>query len=548
MSDKFTNGLNDNLKYNQTVKPNTAFLQELQQKLPEFFSDSGGFDVQKFLLELKDNNVNELSSGYQLDFIGKDYAKKQAGERPTTVIVPDIIHNTESKNKSSKNLFFTGDNLEVLRHLQSNYQNSVDYIYIDPPYNTGSDGFVYPDSFEYKDEELKDMFGLNEMELGRLKSIQGKATHSAWLAFMYPRLYLAKKLLKDTGIIFVSIDDNEHANLKLLMDDVFGERNFVGNIAWESKTKSQNTKTSFDKLQPKVEHILVYEKQNHRHFNLIPKEKKEYSEVDEKGKYRNYILEEMSAEGVRARATMIFDIKGVTPSEGKQWKIGKTTIDKYIDNDELSIKNGKVIIKIRPEDEKSEKYNPFWAFIPKTVGTAESAKTDLNKLMGKRELFDTVKPVDLIKQLIYQGANDDALVLDFFAGSGTTADAVMQLNNEDGGNRKYIMVQLPEPLDINSSAYKAGYKTIDEISRARINKVAEKIGDTSGFKHYIVEKVKVNTIDKMEEFDPNLLVTDDLVSDVRGGVDTLLTTWLVADGYKFNEIVEKKTFDNANAY
>lgn len=118
------------------------------------------------------------------------------------------------------------------------------------------------------------MFGLNEMELGRLKSIQDKATHSAWLAFMYPRLYLGKKLLKDTGIIFVSIDDNEHANLKLLMDDVFGERNFVGNIAWESKTKSQNTKTSFDKLQPKVEHILVYEKQNHRHFNLIPKEKK----------------------------------------------------------------------------------------------------------------------------------------------------------------------------------------------------------------------------------------------------------------------------------
>ncbi len=177
----------DNEKYNETVQPNTAFLNELKAKLPEFFTKEGSFDLDKFRNQLKDKNVNELSEGYQLDFIGKDYARRQAGEMPSTVIVPDEKQN-QGEGKNSKNLFFTGDNLEVLRHLQNNYQNKIDVIYIDPPYNTGSDGFVYPDSFEYSDDKLKDMFGLDDDQVEHLKSIQGKSSHSAWLTFMYPRL------------------------------------------------------------------------------------------------------------------------------------------------------------------------------------------------------------------------------------------------------------------------------------------------------------------------------------------------------------------------
>lgn len=146
-------------------------------------------------------------------------------------------HNTLAENKNSHNLFLTGDNLDVLRHLQNNYADTVDMIYIDPPYNTGSDGFVYPDHFEYSDRALQDMFGLNDTELARLKSIQGKSTHSAWLSFMYPRLFLARKLLKDTGFIFISIDDNEYANLKLMMDEIFGEGGFVTNVMWKRKKK-----------------------------------------------------------------------------------------------------------------------------------------------------------------------------------------------------------------------------------------------------------------------------------------------------------------------
>ena len=193
----------DNEKYNEKAQPNTAFMNELKNKLPEFFTKDGSFDLEKFVGQLKDKNVDELSEGYQLVFIGKNYARRQAGEMPRTVIVPDEQQN-KNEGKNSKNLFFTGDNLEVLRHLQNNYQNKIDVIYIDPPYNTGSDGFVYPDSFEYSDDQLERMFDIDDDQVERLKSIQGKSSHSAWLTFMLPRLILAKGLLSDSGVIYVS--------------------------------------------------------------------------------------------------------------------------------------------------------------------------------------------------------------------------------------------------------------------------------------------------------------------------------------------------------
>lgn len=216
----------DNEKYNETVQPNTAFLNELKDKLPEFFTKDGSFDLDKFRAQLKDKNISELSEGYQLDFIGKDYARRQAGEMPSTVITPDEKQNT-GEGKNSKNLFFTGDNLEVLRHLQANYANKIDVIYIDPPYNTGNGDFVYPDAFEYSDEKLMEMFEMDDTQVAHLKSIQGKSSHSAWLTFMYPRLVLAKQLLSEKGSILVSIDDNEDANIKLLLDSIFGEQNFA---------------------------------------------------------------------------------------------------------------------------------------------------------------------------------------------------------------------------------------------------------------------------------------------------------------------------------
>ncbi len=269
--------LRDSEKFNQDIKPNSAFLNELKEKLPEFFTKNGNFDLDKFRDELKEKNINELSEGYQLNFIGKDYARRQAGEMPTSVIVPDEEQNN-GEGKNSKNLFFTGDNLEVLRHLQSAYANKVDVIYIDPPYNTGNGDFVYPDTFEYTDDQLENMFGLDDDQLTRLKSIQGNSSHSAWLTFMYPRLVLAKKVLNEYGLIFVSIDDNEQANVKLLLDEIFGESNFVAEIIVKRKSGPNNV----GNIPAIHDYLLVYAKEQEKIENYIglPLSKKGYSNPD----------------------------------------------------------------------------------------------------------------------------------------------------------------------------------------------------------------------------------------------------------------------------
>lgn len=198
---------------------------------------------------------------------------------PTTVIVPDEDQNNGA-GKNSQNLFFTGDNLEVLRHLQNNYQNKIDVIYIDPPYNTGNDGFVYPDSFEYSDDKLKEMFGMNDDQVARLKSIQGRSSHSAWLTFMYPRLFLAKKLLSDTGVIFISIDDNEQANIKLLMNEIFGESNFLTDFIWE---KTQHFGRQKINSYNNADHVLAFIKNSVQEGSLaetlVEFEKREFEDA-----------------------------------------------------------------------------------------------------------------------------------------------------------------------------------------------------------------------------------------------------------------------------
>lgn len=228
--------------------PNTAFLNQLRNKLPEFFTkdkygvdkngnevlaEAGGFDIQKFQENLRKHNVNEITDGYTLNFVGKKYAEMRTGNPTKTVVIPDVNHNTELNNAQSENIFLTGNNLDVLKHLQRAYTNSIDIIYIDPPYNTGSDGFVYNDKFNLSDENLRDDFNMSEDEIKKLRLLNGQSSHSAWLSFMYPRLKIAQQLLTDTGVIFVSIDDNEQANLKLLMDEVFGEGNFITKFTWE---------------------------------------------------------------------------------------------------------------------------------------------------------------------------------------------------------------------------------------------------------------------------------------------------------------------------
>lgn len=573
--------MKDNQKFNESINPNSAFMAELRQKLPEFFTaakydengelvESSKFDNDKFQQALQKQNVNELSSGYRLDFIGKNIAKKKAGEKSETVIVPDKDHNEKPDNKNSNNLFFTGDNLEVLRHLQQNYTNSVDFIYIDPPYNTGSDGFIYNDKFEYDNDQLKDMFGLNDDELVRMKSIQGKSTHSAWLAFMYPRLYLAKQLLTNSGSIFISIDENEQANLKLLMDDIFGESSYIGEIIRKTRSSTNDASNGFNQQH---EFALIYG----RDSNLVQL----HGEQKDNSNYRNpdndplgpWISDNPSARsgGSNAIFEIINPINGHidTPPSGRYWAFSHTTFDQWV-------KNGKVIFRDRDKENRRgfivKKYlselksnfntvNSLFGINNKFMNQS-ATKYLRDELFNKNNFFTSPKPLEYIKKLIKYGCKDNSLILDFFAGSATTADAAMQLNAEDGGHRKYIMVQLPEKTDTNSAAYKAGYKTIDQISRARIEKAAANIQTKNpllaetqdlGFKHYRFVKPNQQILDKISYTnDIQLNMFDDMISQfssdklgVQGnatGFDTILQTYLVEDNYKFDVPVKMIDF------
>ncbi|MES5112363.1 DNA methyltransferase [Lactobacillus gasseri] len=599
----------DNEKYNETVQPNTAFLNELRNKLPEFFTKEGSFDLDKFKAELKNKNTSELSEGYQLDFIGKDYARRQAGEMPSTVIVPDEKQN-QGEGKNSKNLFFTGDNLEVLRHLQNNYQNKIDVIYIDPPYNTGSDGFVYPDSFEYSDDQLKDMFGLDDDQVERLKSIQGKSSHASWLTFMYPRLALAKKLLSINGVIFISIDDNEDYNLQNMADELFGEGNFIAKIVVASNSSKNNSnyvsvtheyvlayakdknyvpdgwqvkKQQYDAYKAKANQLVkrnLSEAEIHNELLELVKfprfyEFDHYTYADKKGIYQ------LDNPGGVTNGNTEFKLEHpvthrfcAMPSGGWRYKTSKMkqlVAEEKIEfgKDETTVPR----VKRYLDEYDSEK--------PRSVVFFDS-QSSTKWLQRERLPFSFAKSDSLIKYIISMvPSTKNSIILDFFAGSSTTADAVMQLNAEDGGHRKFIMVQLPEktyhtnkdgkevPTKGGKAAYDAGFQSIDEISRERIRRAAKKIREDNkltlpenfdgSFKHYRVVKPVKQTLEEIDDFDPNNtnLFTDmvDGFSSKSLGIDgdatgeeTILTTWLAKDGYLFDADVEEVKFDNYTAH
>lgn len=345
-------------------------------------------------------------------------------------------------------------------------------LYIDPPYNTGDD-YIYCDDFSIPEEEYKNISGEFSNDKQRLvKNLDSNGRfHTDWLNFIYPRLLIAKDMLSNDGVLFLSIDYHENANARKILDELLGADAFIGEIYWESKTKSQNTKTAYNKLQPKAEMILVYSKDSKRRFNLSVLGEKEYPLIDDNGQYREYLLEVMNSDGVRGRETMVYPITIdgiiINPPDGKQWKIGQEQIELYKKNNDLFLRDGKILIKMRPDQERSYITEPFWGFIDKTIGTAESAKKELSNILPNHG-FETVKPVELIKKLIFHASKKDSIILDFFSGSATTAEAVVRLNQEDNGNRKYIVVQLPVPYAEDSLGYKAGYRTLCDLGQKRI--------------------------------------------------------------------------------
>ena len=477
---------------------------------------------------------DEIRDGYQLKFVGKDYAKFQAGLKTETIITPDAAHNSKPENVNSENIFITGDNLDALKHLENAYSGKVDVIYIDPPYNTGSDGFVYAANFKFSDDDFKEKLNLTEEEISRVRALSGKSSHPAWLTFMLPRLMIAKRLLSDTGVIFISIDDNELYQLKMLCDEIFTENNFEGNLIWKTKTAAKGVPTT-NMLVNNHDYIIVYSSKNTFSFLGENRDISKFTNPDNdpRGPWK--------ADNMKSTiSTNYFEIE--MPKTGwkftKNWAFSKDSMNKMIKENKIiwpSSKTGTPRQK-RFLSEMTNSTTPIKTLFGEYQ--SETATNNLKVLFNDVKLFNFPKPVPLVKYLIKQSSQKNSLILDFFAGSATTADAVMQLNKEDSGNRKYILVQLPEKVSKNSEAEKAGYETIDQISRERIERAATKIGDNSGFKHFrLTTPNDENALLKLEEFDPNAIVAfpEDMTTTFNGGEKAILQTWLIDDGFEFNQ-------------
>ena len=426
---------------------------------------------------LSKNLVEADNERYRLDWPGKKASLLKANTPITKTLRPC---KEESVNfDTTENLYIEGDNFEVLKILQESYLGKVKMIYIDPPYNTGKD-FIYKDDFKKSKEAYEEELGIEDEDGGKLfKNTDSNGRfHSDWLSMVYERLVVARDILSDDGVIFISIDDIEQSSLKILCDEVFGECNNYAQINWTARNKPMNSGSARFKLQKSEEFILVYGKitmQEQKPFNLEGSGQKVYNLIENGEEYRLEEIQQRKNIGIKRSEKMAFDIEGAELKDEYRWTIGPDTAIALRAKNKLIIKNKKAYQKIFRKEEDSNSYYPLWANFAESVGTSEEGKAELFKLLDDNVGFETVKPVSLIKKICYHFTKANDIILDFFSGSATTAHAVMQLNAEDGGNRKFIMVQLPEKTDENSEAYKAGYKTIAEIGKERIRRAGKKI-------------------------------------------------------------------------
>lgn len=394
----------------------------------------------------------------------------------------------ESKDwDNTENLYIEGDNLEVLKLLQNSYFNKVKMIYIDPPYNTGND-FIYVDDFAQNIDEYEEAKGSFDEEGNRLfkNTDTNGRFHSDWCSMIYPRLILARNLLADDGVIFISIDDNEQANLKKICNEIFGEKNFIGEIIRKTKSITNDIKNG---LNIQHEALLVYAKYINL-LKLIGNEKKlegyKNPDNDPNGEWCSGDPSAKSGgEGTYFEIKNLYTGKSDFPPKGRYWAFSRKTFDEYIKKGKILFKkvykdNERGFIFKRYKNELKDRYNPLNSLFAIENKYMNQIGTKELNLLFKEIDFIYPKPVNFIKLLITSLNDKSSIILDFFSGSATTAHAVMQLNAEDGGKRKFIMVQLPEETDEKSEAFKAGYKNICEIGKERIRRAGEKIKEEAG--------------------------------------------------------------------
>ena len=583
--------IKDILETNDKLTPSSKELAVLKENFPACFKSDGSFDLERFKEYLSDK-LTIRSEGYELKFLGKNYARLLASVDSTTVIVPDEEHNAKSENKESENIYISGDNLDALKHLLKSYAHKVKCIYIDPPYNTGSDGFVYNDSFNFTAEELSERLSISEEQAERILDLtkRGSASHSAWLMFMYPRLLLARDLLTDDGVIFISIDDNEQANCKLICDDVFGEENFIAEFPRITKRGGKSSEV----IAKNHDYLLAYAKSEKlllypiEHNDDAFRFKDDFFE--ERGLYK--LNQTLDYDSLQYSSSLDYpiEIDGEVfyPGQSEElyndrknghhdiadwaWRWSEKKFDFGYQNGFVVVKSsrGKKRLYTKTYQKATIEYDGDRYYIDygdrtKSLSTLETtdniysndnATKDVNKSIGKK-IFDHTKPLELIMLIAKLCTRKNDIVLDFFSGSSATAEGIMKINClEPENSRKFIMVQIPELCKHNTSAYKAGYRTICDIGMNRILKSAcyykVEHPDTTadlGFKHFTLQETEKVTLDKLEDFVPEsqgMFANNDILNDF--GVPTVLTTWLVRDGYGLTAPVQKLDLEGYPAY
>lgn len=470
-------------------------LRELQQILPEIFED--GEIIPEKLKDVFADEVNESREHYNFTWAGKRDCYKTIREKTHATLKVDEEVANDNEIPDGENVFIEGDNLEVLKLLQLSYHKKIKMIYIDPPYNKDKD-FVYSDTWgDSIQNYLIQTDQLREEGYTTTKTNSTGRRHTNWLNMIYPRLWLSRNLLKDDGVIFVSIDDDEVHNLRKVMDEIYGEENFVANAIWEKKYSPQNDAKW---LSDNHDHILIYAKNKEIwRPNLLPRTDEQNARYknpdnDPRGNWKSTDLSVKTYSEKNDYPIKTPSGRLVNPPKGRCWSVSKVKLQKLIEDKRVSFgDDGDGVPRLKSFlSEVQQGTVPLTIWKYKEVGHNQDALKEIKDLFDGYAYFDTPKPTKLLKRMLHLGSSEDDIILDFFAGSGTTAHAVMDLNQEDEknakrGNRKYILVQLPEATDEKSEAYKAGYKKISDITKARIKRAMKKLEYKEGFKSFYLD-------------------------------------------------------------
>lgn len=573
--------IKDTIAANEAVTPNSREMAVLKDTFPSCFHADGSFDLDRFK-EFLSNQVSVVNEGYELRFLGKNYARLLASLDTTTVIVPDEEHNAKPENAHSENVYISGDNLDGLKHLLKSYARKVKCIYIDPPYNTGKDDFAYNDSFNFTTEELASKLSIEEEKAQHILDLakRGSSSHSAWLMFIYPRLLMARDLLRGDGVLFVSVDDNEQANMKLLLDDVFGEDNFIGTIVWNNATDNNPTRIAIEHeyiicyarnqqiLEPvwkstvsEVKNLLIekgrelsaqypdetefqdaWVKWYRAHKDqLSPLDRYKY--IDRGGVYTgSQSVHNPGREGYRY--DVLHPVTGkpcVQPLMG--YRFPESTMKELLDSGRVLFgddENKIIELKVYASEFKDKLSSVY------ELDGRLGAYDTKSLFPEAKQIFKNPKPVQLIERILSFVLTDGDLFLDFFGGSGTSAEAFLRYTVSSGVKASFIQIQLQEKTKDGSEAAKLGYGSIDQIGIERIIRAAAKIRsehpDTTadlGFKHFTLKEPTSETLDKMETFS-DLTMSDEILGEF--GLPTVLATWLVHDGYGFTAPVQEIDF------